>query len=130
MTLLPLLSDLLLLIATLGLACVSLVLSRRGPPPPTVDTTLPHRLDELVKRLEALECDVSARPISKADPTLERRLASATSAAEDRIGRLELLLAGLEDFEPPTGDSEPLHDADLPPMFRAARDVRAKEVWT
>jgi hypothetical protein len=123
MTLLPLLSDLLLLLATIGLALFCWAQARRAarqaPPPETASPD-----PDLAVRLMALEARLAALPEAAAltDGGAADRLSAIVAEADDRIGRLELLLVGLGDM-----DDEGEHDPPMPPpeavmpSFRASR---------
>ncbi|GIT91636.1 hypothetical protein JANAI62_20930 [Jannaschia pagri] len=104
MTYLALLSDGLLVIATLGMATYCWVLSKRlaAPPSPAPQAA---EIDHLTQAVDALRADVEALRNSPAteetlapDPTADQ-LAAQIDRADDRIGRIEILLAGLEEIE-------------------------------
>jgi hypothetical protein len=127
MTILPLLSDLLLLTATLGLTAFCWVLSGRKPPAAEPDPVLVDRLTALETEFERLSVKAASvpppAPPEPVDPELDRRLQDAIMAADDRIGRLELLMAGLDDMEFDLNDpAEP--DAARPPVFQPLRGAR------
>ncbi|UWQ18441.1 hypothetical protein [Jannaschia sp. M317] len=122
MILLGLLSDLLLLSATIGMAIYCRVLSKRLRAFNDLETgiggtvaALSLQVDQLQSSLQAARSDVDDRT---------DRMTEGVAAADDRIGRLEMLMAGLEDLEAEL--QEPLHattqeDADAAPAFRAFR---------
>lgn len=127
---LSLLSDLLLIGATLGLAAWCRQLSMRlrafDAAPRADATDLAGRLSELAAQIAPLEAVIAAASTD----TIDRagRVEAANRLADDRIGRMEMLLASLEDLEeenadrllqvggPPTVDP-----VERMPSFRASR---------
>ncbi|TFL18441.1 hypothetical protein [Jannaschia formosa] len=122
MTILTLLSDLLLLVATGGLAAWCLVLSRRLRAFDEADSGVGSSVAALSEEIAALKsavAEVHAETDAKA-----AALAAQIEKADDRIGRLELLLAGLEDMEADLEDrldAPPPAPEDVVPTFRASR---------
>ncbi|PWJ17411.1 hypothetical protein [Jannaschia seohaensis] len=128
MTILPLLSDLLLLLATGGIGAYCWMLSGRlraldkleGKPAAAPEDD--DAVQALSARVAALQTDL-AQAQEQADDKADQ-LRDAIAAADDRIGRLELLLAGMEDIEADleaqldTPDPEP---PEIVPTFRATR---------
>lgn len=130
---LSLLSDLLLIGATLGLAAWCRLLSRRlraaddagaAPAAPSIDA---GAVDALAAKLAALEGALAAASGRLSDHAA--RVAEANAQADDRIGRMEMLLASLEDLEEESADRL-LQDAERSrdpapaeplPSFRANR---------
>ena len=138
---LSLLSDVLLIGATLGLAAWCRVLSLRlraadearpaGPErrPPAE----PAAVAALEGRLAALEGAVAASLARLTDHA--GRVGEANARADDRIGRMEMLLASLEDLEEESADRllqegaarapAPAEPPERLPSFRAARHAVA-----
>ncbi len=94
----------------------------------------PGAVYALAGRLTAIEEAVAAAATRLTDHTT--RLADANAQADDRIGRMEMLLASLEDLEEesadrllqgsdPTRGSSAVEPAERLPSFRAARQVTA-----
>lgn len=126
MTLLSHLSDLLLLAATGGMALYCRALSRRLRAFNDLDAgigvsvaALSAQVDDLKASIREAHADVSGK---------DARLRDAVATADDRIGRLELLLAGLEDVEAEVEsrlDAPPAEQAAAVPAFRAMRGDRS-----
>lgn len=123
MLILGLLSDLLLLGATLGMAVYCRTLSKRLRAFNDIDhgiggtvATMSLQVDELKRSIDAAHADADERA---------EQLRQKISQADDRIGRLEMLLAGLEDIE---AEIDPEMHAtaqevsdEIIPSFRAVR---------
>lgn len=124
MQILSLLSDILLLGATLGMVAWCFVLSRRLKSFEGVDESVADTVAGLAKQIEDLR-EKLAETQAEADDRGEK-LTEATARADDRIGRMEMLLASLEDLEEETADRLMETTAEPPvveamPSFRAAR---------
>ncbi|WP_371156238.1 hypothetical protein [Jannaschia sp. 2305UL9-9] len=124
MNILSLLSDILLVVATLGLAGYCWALSRRLRKFDTIDSNEERRINDLSEQIDDLTASLAAAREEKDDRA--ERLRAEIEAADDRIGRLEVLLAGLEDIEADVADrmdriEEPVpHDeAIVMPTFRS-----------
>lgn len=135
---LGLVSDLLLVSATLGLAFWCRMLSRRlaladsTAGKSAAPSVAPEAVAALEHRLAQLDAAISAQASQTADRAA--RLDEANRQADDRIGRMEMLLASLEDLEEESADRLLGDDArrrdPLPampeeqiPSFRAARNM-------
>jgi hypothetical protein len=127
---LALLSDLLLLAATIGLAGFCVMLSRREPVPPADDAGLAGRIEAVEAGLAELRETASASaPAAVLDAAAVGRLRDTIAAADDRIGQLELLLAGLEDVEPDVyAPPEPMPADDPIPIFRPVRPAQDRSL--
>lgn len=128
MTMLALVSDLLLLAATAGVAAFCLIAMRRANRPAASDPDLSARLDALAAEIEALKAVRVEPPATPpADDDRLDRLQAAIAAADDRIGQLDLMLAGLEHAQVDDADApgdpvaQPFEADPSVPMFRAAR---------
>ena len=123
MQILTLLSDILLIAATLGLAIWCRALSRRLKAFNDLDTGLGGTIAAL-----SLQVDELKESLAKATEQTANReaiLDEANARADDRIGRMEMLLASLEDIEDETTarmmDAERTNVVDAMPSFRASR---------
>lgn len=129
MQFLGLASDLLLLAATLGMALWCRALARR-PKVPAAPAGVPDKeLAKLREEIAELRTALDDRPEAPPpDNAQEERLARSIEAADDRIGRMEMLLASLEDLEESAADTIMEAAADAPtaetlPSFRASRPI-------
>lgn len=135
MPVLAFLSDALLIAGTAALATWCWILGRRlRAIDATATTPVPAIPSEAVSRLEARMAELDAALATSASRASDHaaRVDAANRAADDRIGRMEMLLASLEDIEEEHADrllqDEGLRvraEADAPdeslPSFRAAR---------
>ena len=117
------LSDILLLGATAGMAFWCRALRMRLKAVDGIDARLEDRLTALGDKLRSLEEVATAAETSTDDH--EARVKAVNADADDRIGRIEMLLASLEEIEEESADrllQEPGHEeVDAMPSFRAAR---------
>lgn len=138
---LGLLSDLLLVSATLGLAFWCRILSQRLRPAHTAEkeagppSVTPDIVEGLKERLIQLDSAIAVSASQVADRVA--RMEEMNRQADDRIGRMEMLLASLEDLEEESADrllQEEVQRRDtipamatMPeerlPSFRAARNA-------
>lgn len=128
MTILSLISDILLVIATLGLAAYCVVLSKRLRAFSSLDEGMGSNISALSEQVDRLHASLSEAQAKAA--TEKDEIVQAVADAEEKIGRLEVLLASLEDVE---GDilDHPFehHEADAPdqvPSFRATRSAEPR----
>ncbi|MEM8824129.1 MAG: hypothetical protein AAGF30_11005 [Pseudomonadota bacterium] len=130
MTLVPLLSDVLLLLATLALAAYCWRLAQRLKAFNDVDSglggsiaTLSLQVDELKNTLEKAMADSDAAGAA---------LDQATDRANDSIGHLEMLIAAAEDVDISTSENpeaEPeAEPAEAIIQFRARRSELEEDV--
>lgn len=124
MQILGLISDGLLLVATLGMAVWCWVLGRRLRKADTPDVALHEKIATLSTQVESLEASL-ASAASRSEERAEQ-LATASAQADDRIGQMDMLLASLEDLEEEASDRAfqtvaPTADVEQMPSFRAAR---------
>ncbi|CUH40662.1 hypothetical protein JSE7799_03397 [Jannaschia seosinensis] len=99
------------------------ILSRRLHAPITTDTRINERIAALGQKVDALSKEMIEAG-QEADREADR-LARASSRADDRIGRMEILLASLEDLEAEAADRLRDEETSGPsplPSFRAARN--------
>lgn len=123
---LSLISDLLLICATLGLATWCWFLARRLR---KFDAAEPHgeiSTPDPTERIEDLNARLDAAALAAVDRAI--RIETATARADDRIGRMEMLLSSLEEIEEEsidrmTTDARFANDADSLPSFRATRSA-------
>ncbi len=97
MMIIGLLSDILLLAATLGMAAWCRILKRRLEAFDDVDAGLGGKIAALSSQVDDLKASIAAAGERTEDH--DTRLQAANAAADDRIGRMEMLLASLEDLE-------------------------------
>jgi len=124
MTILTLLSDLLLLVATGGLGVYCVVLARRLRAVDEAEngagSSVAAFSDEIAD-LKSAVADAHAETDGKS-----AHLTAEIEKADDRLGRLELLLAGLEDMEADLEDrldAPPPEAEEFVPTFRASRST-------
>ncbi|MEM9796290.1 MAG: hypothetical protein AAF919_07360 [Pseudomonadota bacterium] len=120
---LSLLSDLILVLATIGVAIYARGVGRRVRRLADLDDGLGAAVKDLsdhVDKLTALHGEIRSAVEAEAP-----RLTALTSQADERIGRMELLLASLEDTDPslPPRTSAPGEDGALPRFQRSNRDL-------
>ncbi|MGB3553134.1 MAG: hypothetical protein WBA25_00675 [Jannaschia sp.] len=125
MTYLGLFSDILLLAATIGMALYCRLLSRRLRAFNDLDTGMGGSVAALSLQVDQLRGSIEAAHSEAGDRAAQLR--EGTAAADDRIGRLEMLLAGLEDIEddvaPTASVTEPSPERPIAmPSFRAVRN--------
>ena len=128
MQLLGLLSDVILIGATLGLAAWCRRLSGRlaaaDEAPRSDASEYEQRISELHDQVARLEARVAASTAGAADGAA--RVEAANGLADDRIGRMEMLLSSLEALEEESadrliGNAGSPTDAEQAPSFRASR---------
>jgi hypothetical protein len=117
MTFLSLLSDALLLTATLGLAIYCRSLTRRLRAFHDVENGLGGTISSLSSQVDQLKAALDAA--ARIGDTRGAEIDAACARADDRIGRLELLLAAAEDSE--ALDERPSHVEEAAVTFRPAR---------
>ncbi|SFJ42216.1 hypothetical protein [Jannaschia pohangensis] len=122
---LTLLSDLIFVAATVGMALWCRVLTKRLRAFNDLEKGLSGTIAAMSTQVDDLKASISAATAYR-DDRLER-LEAANSSADDRIGRMEMLMASLEELEQETADRL-LSDAevmpDSVPSFRAMRPVQ------
>ncbi|MEM7487491.1 MAG: hypothetical protein AAF390_00040 [Pseudomonadota bacterium] len=117
MTLVPLLSDLLLLLATVALAAYCWRLAKRLQSFNDVDSGLGGAIAALSLQVDDLKATLkTAMDESESAGTA---LDMATDRANDSIGRLEMLIAAAEDVAPSPSETPP--PAEDVVQFRARR---------
>jgi len=121
-------SDVLLVAATLGMALWCRVLSQRLKAFNDIDTGLGGTIAALSLQVDDLKASIASAAASAQGNDRSRILSAATEKADDRIGRMEMLLASLEDLEEEASDRllrDPVPPVDIEPMpsFRAARTI-------
>lgn len=135
MQILGLLSDLLLLGATAGIALWCRHLAKRLRAFDDVDTGLGGTIAALSKQVAALEASLAASRDAATQEAQTRAagIDEAVARADDRIGRMEMLLTSLETLEEeaadrllhdPYGTAQPTHahePEEFEPGFRASR---------
>ncbi|WP_179380979.1 hypothetical protein [Jannaschia marina] len=120
MTYLGPISDLLLLLGTLGMAGWCIVLTRRLRSFSRLERDVRATVDNLRSQIDAAGASITSATAET--QAREAALIALTSAADDRIGRIEMLMASFEDIEAEAADA--LHSdggADPVPSFRASR---------
>lgn len=129
MPFLTLISDLLLIFATIGLAvwCRLLTVRLRGFD--DIDKGVEATIAALRLQVEDLTTSVAAAAADTADRAAT--ITAANAQADDRIGRMEILLASLEDLEEKSADqllrdAAPAEEIARLPSFRAARAPSAE----
>lgn len=130
MQILGLISDILLLGATGGMAVWCIVLSRRQASANDLDSKLRETIAGLELRVEGLKAECAEATARTAQREISLNTLIVT--ADDRIGRLEILLASLDDLEAEAANrlqsATPEPGSPLP-SFRASRPVgRNQEV--
>lgn len=130
MQILGLISDVLLLAATGGMALWCRVLTKRLKAFNDLDTGLGGTIAALKLQADDLQASIAVATEHAHDRGAA--LDEATTRADDRIGRMEMLLTSLEDLEAEAADrllAEPTVDETVfVPNFRAARSAtRAAE---
>jgi uncharacterized protein (DUF1778 family) len=128
MQILTFISDVLLVAATLGMALWCRVLSQRLKAFNDIDTGLGGTIAALSLQVDDLKASIASAAASAQGNDRSRILSAATEKADDRIGRMEMLLASLEDLEEEASDRllrDPVPPVDIEPMpsFRAARTI-------
>lgn len=128
MQILSLLSDILLLGATAGIALWCRLLARRLRAFNDLDSGLGGTIAALARQVDDLRSTIVDATRETEDGTA--RLEAALERADDRIGRMEMLLASLETLEEDAADRL-LHDThpsihpsqpeETQPSFRASR---------
>jgi hypothetical protein len=123
MTFLPLLSDFLLLAATLALSFYCWRLSRRLKGFDDAETGVDESVETMATKVAELEAALAESTAAKAEQ--QAQLDAAVERAEDRIGQLEMLIAAAEDVAAAVPEAAP---APAPtqqdiviPSFRQAR---------
>lgn len=120
MQILSLISDVLLLAATCGMALWCRVLTKRLKAFNDLDTGLGGTIAALKRQVDDLQTSLA----TATDNTRDRNVAldEVNARADDRIGRMEMLLTSLEDLEAETADrllvNPPADDVDFVPNFR------------
>lgn len=128
MQILTFISDVLLVAATLGMALWCRILSQRLKAFNDIDTGLGGTIAALSLQVDDLKASIASAAASAQGNDRSRILSAATEKADDRIGRMEMLLASLEDLEEEASDRllrDPVPPVDIEPMpsFRAARTI-------
>jgi len=128
MQIFTLISDVLLVAATLGMALWCRILSQRLKVFNDIDTGLGGTIAALSLQVDDLKASIASAAASAQGDDRARILSAATEKADDRIGRMEMLLASLEDLEEEASDRllrDPVPPVGIEPMpsFRAARTV-------
>ncbi|MEM7517298.1 MAG: hypothetical protein AAF368_10295 [Planctomycetota bacterium] len=122
MTLIPLISDLLLLLATTALAAYSWRLAQRLKAFNDVDSSLGSAIATLSIQVDELKVTLEAA--TKDSDSTVTGLEMATDRANDSIGRLEMLIAAAEDIATaPPPNADPESEAESFVHFRARRDL-------
>ena len=124
---LVLLSDALLLLATAGMALWCRTLTRRLQGMDSLEEGLGGTVEAL--KSEVAELRGAQQAASSGKDRESTRLSEVLVQADDRIGRMEMLLASLESFEEDVPDR--LHAAETgdpaPALhFRRSRDISAE----
>lgn len=120
MQILGLISDVLLLAATCGMALWCRVLTKRLKAFNDLDTGLGGTIAALTQQVDDLQTSLGAAT----EHTRDRNVAleELNVRADDRIGRMEMLLTSLEDLEAETADrllgDPPVDDVGFVPNFR------------
>ncbi|MGC1262162.1 MAG: hypothetical protein WA873_16000 [Jannaschia helgolandensis] len=128
MQILTFISDVLLVAATLGMALWCRILCQRLKAFNDIDTGLGGTIAALSLQVDDLKASIASAAASAQGNDRSRILSAATEKADDRIGRMEMLLASLEDLEEEASDRllrDPVPPVDIEPMpsFRAARTM-------
>lgn len=128
MQILSLLSDILLIAATVGLAVWCRLLSNRLRAFNAADAGTEETIAALARRVDDLRTSIAAARIDTTGR--DARIAELNAGADDRIGRMEMLLASLEDLEEESADrllqaATPGEPTDDVPSFRASRSPAA-----
>ena len=128
MQILTFISDVLLVAATLGMALWCRILCQRLKAFNDIDTGLGGTIAALSLQVDDLKASIASAAASAQGNDRARILSAATDKADDRIGRMEMLLASLEDLEEEASDRllrDPVPPVDIEPMpsFRAARTI-------
>lgn len=123
MQILGLISDVLLLAATCGMAIWCRMLSKRLRSFNDLDTGLGGTIATLTLQVDDLKASLAQATVQTIDRGAS--LDAATAQADDRIGRMEMLLASLDDLEAEAADrlldTQPHDHAEAVPSFRASR---------
>jgi len=123
MQILGLISDVLLLAATGGMAIWCRTLSKKLRAFNDLDTGLGGTIATLTLQVDDLKASLAAATVQSKDRGASLELVIAQ--ADDRIGRMEMLLASLDDLEAEAADRlldpTPTDDVDCIPSFRAGR---------
>lgn len=138
MQILGLLSDFLLLGATAGIALWCGVLARRLRAFDDADSGLGGTVAALSRQVTALEAslETATRAAQARAAALDAALDAAALRADDRIGRMEMLLTTLETLEEEAAerllndgsDAARTHEPDeFEPDFRASRSHAARQ---
>lgn len=132
MQIIGLISDVLLLAATGGMALWCRILTRRLKAFNNLDTGLGGTIATLTLQVDDLKDSLAAVTAQSQDRGAV--IEAANQQADDRIGRMEMLLASLEDLEAEATDrlleEETAHQAEIVPSFRASRATdRNQEVF-
>ncbi|WP_298437058.1 hypothetical protein [uncultured Jannaschia sp.] len=122
-----LLPDVLLLAATIGLAGYCHHLSRRLQAFDAADTTRVSMLDEWSHQVDAAKSTLETAARTGHD--LEQRLDGLVASADDRIGRMEMLLNSLDDLELDRHrrEADEIAASEVVPGFRAIRHAAGSE---
>jgi hypothetical protein len=115
MAFLNLLPDILLLAATIGLAVLCRGLARRQTDAGELRARVETLAEELARLRDRPEAASTAEPVDTA------RLEAVLASADDRIGRLEMLLDSLEDIEEQA--PAPASQSEVMPDFRTNRRI-------
>ncbi|MCK0168249.1 hypothetical protein MWU52_11850 [Jannaschia sp. S6380] len=128
MTYLPLLSDLLLVCATVAVAIWCRALSRRPDDTSSDDLASAATIAALAKQVEDLQAAIRANASEEDDHAA--RLRAETDRADDRIGRMEMLLSSLESLEEDATARlmETPDEVDAAPRMPSFRDLRVAQV--
>jgi len=122
MAYLTLLSDFILVAATVGMALWCRVLTQRLRAFNDLDKGLGATIATMTLQVDDLQKSIAEATAQKDDRV--ERLEAANATADDRIGRMEMLMASLEELEEETAErllSDPDDVPDMLPSFRAAR---------
>ncbi|MFO6464904.1 hypothetical protein ACK8OR_10965 [Jannaschia sp. KMU-145] len=125
---LDLLPDILLLAATIGLAGYCHHLSRRLRAFDAADSARVSTLDEWSRQADAAKTTLEGA--TRTARELELRLGSLVASADDRIGRMEMLLSSLDDIELDRHrrEADEVATSEVIPGFRAIRHAAGSEV--
>lgn len=122
MQILGLISDILLLAATCGMALWCRILTRRLKAFNDLDTGLGGTIAALTLQVDDLQKSIATATEHASDRGAA--LDDVNARADDRIGRMEMLLSSLEDLEAETADrllaDPPAEDSGFVPNFRPA----------
>lgn len=128
MTFLPLVSDFLLLGATAAVALWCRALARRPDTAAAAGADLQSAIAAMKAELSDLRASMAA--MKRGDGEEAARLKAEIDRADDRIGKMEMLLGSLEAIEEDLGarGGLPADGAAQAPVMPSFRDMRAAQI--